>query len=256
MPDTTLTWHPDEGLRSSGAQSGRLHAADSWLVQDGLVRGLDLHRGRFTAACADVGVPASRVTPFWSDAMRRLPRQGNWFPRAELVDDRLCLRIRPAPQRGTEIRVWLPNHPDPRRAPRRKGPDLQALGQLRDAAHDNGADDALLVRSDGTVLESGTSGLLWWDGDRLCAPDPALPVLHSITAQLIRERAIRSGIDVRPCRSQVTDLAGRETWLVNALHGIRPVVAWCGVDITPGPAVRAPAWRRWWDELAEPVPPS
>jgi branched-subunit amino acid aminotransferase/4-amino-4-deoxychorismate lyase len=256
MPDTTLTWQPDEGLVPSPTPAGRLYAADSWLVQDGQARGLDLHRRRFTAACADVGVPESRVAPFWSAALRRLPTQGDWFPRVELTDNRLRLRIRPAPRRGTEIRVWLPNQPDPRRVPRHKGPDLPVLGELRDVAQDNGADDALLVRSDGTVLESGTSGLLWWDGERLCVPDPALPVLPSVTAHLIRDRAIRSGIDLQPCRSPVTDLAGHETWLVNALHGIRPVVAWRGVAITPGTPDRAPAWRRWWNDLAEPVQPS
>jgi branched-subunit amino acid aminotransferase/4-amino-4-deoxychorismate lyase len=253
MPDTTLTWQPDEGLVPSDDTAGRLHAADSWLVQDGRARGLDRHRQRFTAACEDVGVPAARVTPFWSAAIRRLPERGDWFPRVELVDDRLRLRIRPAPMRGAEIRVWLPDRADPRRAPRRKGPDLDVLGELRDVAHDHDADDALLVQADGTVLESGTSGLLWWVDGRLCVPDPALPVLHSVTAGLIRDRAARAGIDVRPCRCHVKDLADRETWLVNALHGIRPVVAWRGVDISPGPAVQAPEWRRWWDELAEPV---
>jgi branched-subunit amino acid aminotransferase/4-amino-4-deoxychorismate lyase len=250
MPDTILTWHPDDGFHPD-ADAGRPLAVDSWLVQEGRVRGLDLHRQRFAATCREIGVPGSLVTPFWPAAVRLLPRRGEWFPRVELLaDQRLRLRIRPAPERGTEIRVWLPDRPDPRRLPRRKGPDLDLLGDLRGAAHDAGADDALLVRDDGMVLESGTAGLVWWTDNRLCVPDPTLPVLPSVTARLIRERAAQLDIEVVPRRVHVKDLADRETWLVNALHGIRPVTAWVGQDIEPGPAVHAPDWRRWWHDLA------
>jgi branched-subunit amino acid aminotransferase/4-amino-4-deoxychorismate lyase len=84
----------------------------------------------------------------------------------------------------------------------------------------------------------------------LCVPDPTLPVLPSVAARLIRERAAQLDLEVVPRRVQVKDLADRETWLVNALHGIRPVTAWVGPDIEPGPAVHAPDWRRWWHGLA------
>jgi hypothetical protein len=43
-------------------------------------------------------------------------------------------------------------------------------------------------------------------------------------------------------------------WLVNALHGIRPVTAWTARPMSPAPAVRAPEWRNWLDDIMEPLP--
>jgi branched-subunit amino acid aminotransferase/4-amino-4-deoxychorismate lyase len=49
------------------------------------------------------------------------------------------------------------------------------------------------------------------------------------------------------------ELDGREAWLVNALHGIRPVRSWSGFAGTAGPAVRAAAWQLDLEALAEPL---
>ncbi|MEU6353979.1 aminotransferase class IV, partial [Streptomyces sp. NPDC047072] len=45
-----------------------------------------------------------------------------------------------------------------------------------------------------------------------------------------------------------------EVWLVNALHGIRPVTAWTGGPTKAGPATRATKWRGWLDEIMRPLP--
>jgi branched-subunit amino acid aminotransferase/4-amino-4-deoxychorismate lyase len=255
MNDDILAWTADDGLVPDTDTHDPLLAADSWLVQDGRVRGIELHRQRFTDACADAaGLPEATVTPFWQAALARLPRTGDLFPRVELVGDgHLRVRVRPAPRRGTEIRVLVPDEPDPRLLPRRKGPDLARLGVLRSTAVDAGADDALLTTPSGVVLESGTASLLWWEGDTLCVPDPHLPVLGGVTARLIREHASDLGIAVAARRAVLADLDGRETWLVNALHGIRPVTAWVRGTVSPGPTPRAPEWRRWWQSIAAPL---
>ncbi|MQY06462.1 aminotransferase class IV [Actinomadura macrotermitis] len=224
-------------------------AADSWLVQEGRARGLDRHRARFAGACG------TDVSAFWTAVLGRLPATGEWFPRVELADTDppvLALRLRPAPPRGETIGVWVPDTPDPRRHPRRKGPDLDVLGDLRAEARRHGADEALLVTPDGIVLEGATTSLVWWEEDRLCFPEPDLPVLPSVTAGLIRDEALTRGVPVAHGRPRLPDLAGRETWLVNALHGIRPVTAWAGTPFRPGPPHRAAHWRRWWDGLAAP----
>jgi branched-subunit amino acid aminotransferase/4-amino-4-deoxychorismate lyase len=195
------------------------------------------------------------VEAFWAAAIARLPRRGGLFPRVEVDDQRhVQLRIRAAPPRGTEIRAWVPGRPDVRQQPRRKGPDLPRLGKLRSAATEAGADDALLTSVEGLVLESGSSSLLWWDDDRLFVPDPHLPVLPGVTARLIREAAASDGVEVVPVRCHLDALASRETWLVNALHGIRPVVEWVGTDVPAGLPERAPRWRKWWQDLAVPCP--
>lgn len=247
----TLVWHPEEGLRRAApAGPGKLLAADSWLLEDGTVRGFGLHEHRFRAACAGTRrVPVAEVDRFWQAVRRELPRTGVWFPRVELLGGAdgasLVLRVRPAPRRTADARVWV-GGADPRLHPRRKGPDLDRLAELRRRAADAGGDEALLTTRAGFVLEAANSGLLWWEGDDLCLADPRLRVLPSVTVALIRRAAGAHGIAVREWRCRLTDLGGCEVWLVNALHGIRPVVAWLGADVRPGPAVRAEAWRDWW----------
>lgn len=224
-----------------------LLVADSWLVEDSRVRALDLHQQRFTEACAGFGV---EVTSFWQDAIARLPRTGEWFPRAELVDTagqlQLGLQVRPAPERLDTAKVWVSGEPDPRRHPRRKGPDLDRLAELRRAGARHGAQEVLLTGPAGVVLEAANSSLLWWEGEELCLPDPELPVLPGVTVALVLRFAERHGVPVRYRRRRLADLSGREVWLANALHGIRPVTGWIGTDQPVGTPERCARWRQWW----------
>lgn len=252
--DEILTWLPDSEPTPAADSGEPLLVADSWLVEDGRARGLDWHRLRFTAGCADaVGLSEETVAAFWRAMIGKLPRQGELFPRVELTGGRrprLWMRIRPAPRRGTDILVLATLREDPRRHPRRKGPDLARLGALRKEAMGVGADDTLLVDGSGFVLESGTASLIWWEGDTLCVPDPAQRVLSGITSRLIREEAAARGIKIAHRRATLAELHGLEVWLVNALHGVRPVKAWVGSPVEPGAAERAPGWRRWWQDAA------
>jgi hypothetical protein len=49
------------------------------------------------------------------------------------------------------------------------------------------------------------------------------------------------------------ELNGLEVWTVNALHGVRPVVAWVNADSVPGPGTRAPQWQARLDAAATPT---
>jgi branched-subunit amino acid aminotransferase/4-amino-4-deoxychorismate lyase len=259
VTECLLTWHPAAGLRPDQSGAGVLLAADSWLLENGKVRGLELHRARFTAACAEAGgLAESEMDSYWQAVLDRLPRTGEWFPRVELVAEkagtRLRLRIRPAPARTTETVVWVPAGGDPRSVPRRKGPDLERLAGICKQAAKAGANEALLTTPSGLVLEGANSALLWWEGERLCVPDPNLRLLPSVTATLIRREAGERGIDVHHSRRRLPELAGHEVWLANALHGIRPVAGWVGSKVGTGLPRRAPHWRQWWDSCAEALP--
>jgi branched-subunit amino acid aminotransferase/4-amino-4-deoxychorismate lyase len=218
-----------------------LAVADSWLLRDGAVRALDLHRARFDASCRARGVPDARLAAFWSGVDCLLPGTGAWFPRAELTAAGE-LRLRPAPALGTGLTASPHPGPDPRAEPRTKGPDIERLARARAGAVAHGADEALLLSGAGFVLEGTTTSLLWWDGDTLCLPSAALPVLPGVTASLLVRLAREEQVPVRYCHARLPDLSGRETWLVNALHGIRPVTAWRGVALAAGRPARAAAW--------------
>lgn len=229
-----------------------LLVADSFLLVDGRVRRLDLHRQRFLSSCQELlsrPTLAADAGAFWDEAMRSLPRHGEWFPRVEAVPDgdevEFRLALRPAPERSVTVQAAVGTAPDPRVLPLRKGPDLNRLAAFRTRwARVPGA-EVLLRTTDGTLLEATTANLLWWRDDVLCAPAPELPALPGVTAAVVLQRAGALGITVQQCRASIDELDGREVWLVNALHGIRPVTRWLNSPISAGPVVRAPSWQTW-----------
>ncbi|WP_020390087.1 aminotransferase class IV [Kribbella catacumbae] len=227
-----------------------LQVADSFLVANGKVRGLDLHRRRFTTSCAALGVEAGE---YFDDQVGRWPAFGRWFPRFELSDGVLGVQLRPAPTQGDRIRVSVRR--DPRTQPRVKGPDLEVLGELRaEAAAAERSDEVLLVDQDGIALEGAYSALVWWEDGTFCVPPATLPILPSVTAELLRRLATDRGTEIAERTRTADDLADAdEVWLVNALHGIRPVHAWHSGPIDPLPLSTAPSWQQSLIGLAKPL---
>lgn len=243
--------------------------ADSWLVTRGRVRALDAHRARLSASLVAMasgtleGSPLGPVQALdalrgveecWPALVRLLPRRGAWFPRVEVdATGRIGLRLRPSPPRGRTVQLWVAG-PDERRFPRVKGPDLPMLLALCEAAMKRGADEAVLTR-DGFVVEGATTCLLWWDHDTLCAPDPDLATLPGVTSGLVLAEAESRGIPVDYRRARPEDLDGAAVWVLNALHGLRPVTGWVDSPLRAGPARAAGSWREWLDSLTRPMPP-
>lgn len=247
-----FVWTADDGLVQHTLTDDPLLAADSWLVEAGNMRAFSWHERRFKAACHHAGGVSNELDAFWTAATDLLPRRGRWFPRVELTaaePPQLRLRIRPAPDRASQVGVsGIPSR-DQRRLPRRKGPDLPWLTNIRGTATKLGAEEALLTTPTGLLLEATTSSILWWEGDILCVPSPAMRLLPGITTSLIQHEARCRGLKVLPRRCHLADLSGREVWLVNALHGIRYVHQWIGGDIAVGQPKHLRAWSRWWERL-------
>jgi len=226
-----------------------LRAADSWLVADGRARAADRHWARFSAACREHGVTADALAAFRDRVDRELPAHGRWFPRIELHEDgELRVVVRPAPPREPTVTAWIADVPDPRRLPRRKGPDLDRLAALRERAAAHGAGEAMLTDDGGRLLEGAFTSLLWWEGETLCVVPDDAPILPGITRALLIEIAGARGTPVARRRPAPDELADRETWLVSALHGIRTVTDWVG-STRAGAAPRADAWQRALDDF-------
>jgi branched-subunit amino acid aminotransferase/4-amino-4-deoxychorismate lyase len=241
--ETVLRWTA-AGLRDApGAAAGPLLAADSWLVDGGAVRAEDAHWGRFGYACSAHGIGAGELARFRAAATAAVPATGRWFPRVELGERGLALRLRPAPPPGAgEARVVVVAPGDPRRCPRRKGPDLVLLAGLREQARAAGADELLLCDEAGALREGALSSLLWWEGATLCTT-PDEHTLPGITRALLLDSARRRGVGVRVRSPLPHELAGLEVWLTSALHGIRVVSAWLDPAQAAGPPERAADWR-------------
>lgn len=245
------TWDPLRRELVPGGATGELRVTDSWFVGDGRVRALDRHRRRFSKGALELGCTDADSTDFWSALKDLIPRSGEWFPRVEILGDdepALGFRLRPAPTRTDELSVWIPPFSDPRRHPQTKGPDIARLGELRTRAQEeHRCDEVLLVDEHGFAVESATSSLLWWEDETLCVPHPDLDQLPGVTTSVIQDEARRRSIGIEHRRVQPEDLSRRETWLVNALHGLRRVSCWSGMPHLVSAPVWFWEWKTWLD---------
>jgi hypothetical protein len=247
-------------------------AADSWLVTEGAVLAVGLHRARFLDAVSEIAegrgrmaeVDALDLESFWDAAISSIPRSGDWFPRVELRVQHdaaeLLLRMRPAPARRRSLTLATFRGRDPRTEPWIKGPDLEAMTRLRTDAQRHGADEAVLLEADaadgrpGVVAEGSTTALAWWTGEALCVPSIELPRVDSVTLRTVLALATATGVDVLHDSVAPVDLEGCEVWALNALHGIRIVTEWVDGPSTAELPGRLDIWRARLDALRKPLP--
>ncbi|PRY70187.1 branched-subunit amino acid aminotransferase/4-amino-4-deoxychorismate lyase [Glaciihabitans tibetensis] len=254
--DEIYRWH-ETTLRKSDIDltpDAPIAVADSWLVTDGTVLALALHRERFLNAVRDVadgsahgGAVSSTAAAFWDAAVAAIPRRGQLFPRVELRrgtdGDEFILRLRPAPEVTRSVVVASIPGGDPRTQPRIKGPDLQRMAIERAHVAKLGAGEAVVLTDEGFVVEGAYSALLWWRGTILCGPPATFDRIDSVTARSVLALAAALGVETFEEAVTPAELDGTELWSVSALHGVRIVTAW--VD---GPALaelprRLSTWR-------------
>lgn len=252
MPDQVLEYRPETGgLEPCDEPGGSLLVADSWLVTDGRVRALDLHFARFAGSARPYLTAPGRDGFFAAVREALAAGRGELFPRIELRFGsaapyhglRLYLRLRPAPPRRRLARLCVHDGPDPRRRPRVKGPDLEALGRVRARAARAGADEALLLGPGGEILEGAYSSLLWWRDGALHLPPRDAAVLPGVTRELVLRLAIDAQLPVVRRPAALAGLDGAEVWLTSALHGICAVHGRIAPGVHAAQPRRAEEWR-------------
>ncbi len=220
----------------------KLAVADSWLVEEGKVRDIDAHFDRFARWVAEIDKESAAQIPLFLEAVRdAIPLQGSWFPRIELHSEalsgsRLYLRLREAPALHTTAILWTYPEVDPRANPRIKGPDLSLGMQMRRAAQMHGADEAVILDSEGFVAEGALSSLVWWRDGILCSSSYDIAWLDSITRQKIFAIADSMGIETHLESVRPEQLKGLEIWSLSSLQGIRLVSEWVGLEAPVGQA--------------------
>jgi len=104
----------------------------------------------------------------------------------------------------------------------------------QDAAVAAGADDALLVAGDGTVLEAPTANVWWREGDRLLTPSLDLPILAGVTRGLMLELAERETVEGAFPLSRL--LEADEVLVCSSIREVMPVASVDGRSFGLGPA--------------------
>lgn len=237
-------------ISSEPTSEVQLAVADSWLVTDGRVLDLEGHYRRFSDwVSATHPEYAAQLESFFEAVNAAIPRTGRWFPRIEFhaeakAPNVFYLRLREAPEQLTGITLWTFPTPDPRSKPTIKGPDLSLGMQMRRNAQMHGADEAVLLNSNGKILEGALSAIVWWRGEVLCAPDDTLPWLPSITRKLVFEIASQMGVRTRLERSKPADLVGLEIWALSSLQGIRAVTDWVNLGAPVGKGSHLDAFQK------------
>ena len=113
-------------------------------------------------------------------------------------------------------------------------PNMQATR----IAERRGADEAVLVRPDGVVLEAPTSSIFWVSPEGgLRTPSIAAGILESITrAQIVRSLHVEEG------EFPVDDLLGaREAFLASTVREVQPVTAIDDRELQTGPRTQEAA---------------
>ncbi|MCW2622158.1 MAG: Branched-chain amino acid aminotransferase/4-amino-4-deoxychorismate lyase [Frankiales bacterium] len=109
------------------------------------------------------------------------------------------------------------------------------MAALREA-RSRGADDAVLLSSDGQVLEGPTSNVAWVRDGILITPPDDTGVLPGITMQVVRGLCREHGIPVQVRRGAARELAAAdEILLTGSIKGVAPVVALDGRPMATGP---------------------
>jgi branched-subunit amino acid aminotransferase/4-amino-4-deoxychorismate lyase len=100
-----------------------------------------------------------------------------------------------------------------------------------------GADEAVLVRPDGIVLEAPTSTLFWVSDDRLRTPSLDVGILASIT----RDRLVRD-LDVEEGSFGLDDLEGAsEAFIASTVREVQAISAVNETELPECPGTRTQA---------------
>jgi 4-amino-4-deoxychorismate lyase len=111
---------------------------------------------------------------------------------------------------------------------------------VQDDAVRAGADDALLVAPDGTVLEAPTANVWFREGTTLHTPALSLPILAGVTRAALCELAPPLGYAVEEGRYDLGRVqAGDEVFLSSSVREVMPVTAVGDADLRSGSAADA-----------------
>ena len=206
-------------------------------LYDGRPFELDAHLDRLQRSAAAIELPVEREA-FESEIAALLQRNGDADAQLRLLltrgGHRIAL-IEPAADYGEQVRLATVTYQPTVILTGVKSLSYAANMQATRLAKAQGADEALLVRPDGIVLEPPTSTIFWATGDTLFTPSLEAGILDSIT-----RRVVVAELDVVEAELPLDDLlAADEAFLASTNREVQPVMAVDDVALEPGPRTAA-----------------
>ncbi len=119
-----------------------------------------------------------------------------------------------------------------------------------------GADEALLLDTNGCIAEATSGNLFWIDANAVHTPPPDAPALPGITAACLRPLLAARGLDLRETRAPIDALReSRGAFLTLSTLGIVPILSLDGavLDVPAEVPQLAEDLLRWMDQH-EPTP--
>jgi branched-chain amino acid aminotransferase len=236
------------------------------LADDGLYRGdgvfevirlyggrpfaLREHLDRLERSAGTIELPVERE-PLEREIDALLERFGDGEAQLRLVITRGGRRIaatEPLPDKGDSVSLATVAYTPTIILTGVKSLSYGANMQATRSAQARGADEALLVRPDGIVLEAPTSTLFWATADgELRTPSLGVGILDSIT-----RRQIVAELDVTEGEFQLSELEGAaEAFLASTVREVQPVTAIDGRDLADAPGPRTAEAREAFDRVIE-----
>jgi branched-chain amino acid aminotransferase len=234
------------------------------LADDGLYRGdgvfevirlyagrpfaLGEHLDRLERSAAAIELPVERE-PLEREIAALLDEFGDGEAQLRLVITRGGRRIavtEPLPDKGETVRLASVAYSPTIILTGVKSLSYGANMQATRIAQARGADEALLVRPDGVVLEAPTSTIFWAAGDgRLRTPELGAGILDSITRRRIVEE-----LDVEEGSYPLPELLeAAEAFLASTVREVQPVTAID--DVTFAAGARTAEAREAFDRVVE-----
>jgi len=101
-----------------------------------------------------------------------------------------------------------------------------------------GANEALLLNTDGWVVEAASSNLFWIERDTVCTPPLASGILAGVTREVVRELCLKLGLPYRESSVRPEELAKADAaFLSLSSHGIIELAEIDGAKMGSSPVI-------------------
>lgn len=230
---------------------------ETLLAVDGALQRPRAHLDRMAASCAVLGLPSP-------DRQAALVMMGAALARAGLTSGRAAVRLTLTAGSGGRG-LARPDGPElqmfataaaahrPEAAARlalasvRRNPSSVTSGHKTLSYLDNvmarrealaaGADEAVMLNTEGQLACAAAANLFWISAQRLLTPDLSCGVLPGTERARVLAVAAAAGLEVETVRAGPEVLAGADgIFLTNSLNGLWPAQHWQGRDVAWTPA--------------------